>query len=113
MNSSAGIRRTICAILNHLSPWRVGDFTDDEWSRRDSALLLRSLVEGDGVGVLNTAVRRVEDADIGGDGTGRATGGGDFMAPFSGDVNGVLSCLEAIRMSDDAAFGVDKAGMRS
>ena len=113
MNLSAGIRRTICAILNLLSPWQVDDFTVDERSSLDAALLLHPLVEGDGVGALNAAVRRVEDADIGGDGTGRATGGGDFMAPFSGDVKDVLSCLEAVRMSDDAAFGVDEEGMRS
>ena len=62
---------------------------------------------------MNVTVRRVEDADIGGDGAGRATGGGNFMAPFSGDVNDVLSCLEAIWISDDAAFGVDEEGMRS
>ena len=113
MNSSAGIRRTICEILNLLSPWRADDFTDDEWSSRDSALLLCSLVEGDGVGALNVAVRRVEDADVGGDGARRATGVGGFMAPFSGDVKDVLSCLEAVRMSVDTAFGVDKEGMRS
>ena len=113
MNSSAGIRRTICEILNLLSPWRADDFTDDEWSSRDSALLLRLLVEGDGVGALNVAVRRVEDADVGGDGARTATGVDGFMAPFSGDVKDVLSCLEAVRMSDDAAFGVDEEGMRS
>ena len=75
--------------------------------------MLCSLVEGDGVGALNVAVRRVEDADVGGDGVRRATGVGGFMAPFSGDVKDVLSCLEAVWMSDDAAFGVDEEGMRS
>ena len=29
MNLSPGIRRTICAILNLLSPWQVDDFTDN------------------------------------------------------------------------------------
>ena len=62
---------------------------------------------------MNVAVRRVEDVDVGGDGARRATGVGGFMAPFSGDVKDVLHCLEAVRLSDDAAFGVDKAGMRS
>ena len=72
---------------------------------------LHSLVEGEGAGALNIAVRRVEDADIGVDGGGRATGGGDFLAPFRGDVNDVLSCLEAIRTREDAAFGAEEAGM--
>ena len=74
--------------------------------------MLHPLVEGDGVGALRIAMRRVEDADIRGDGAERARGGGNFMPPFSRDVNDVFSCLEAIRMSDDAALGVDEAGMR-
>ena len=70
-------------------------------------------MEGDGVGALNVAVRRVEDADVGGDGARTAPGVDGFMAPFNGDVKDVLSCLEAIWISDDAAFGVDEEGMRS
>ena len=56
--------------------------------------------------MLRIAVRRVEDTYIGGEGAERVTGGGDFLMPFSGDVNDVLSCLLAVLASKAVALGV-------
>ena len=99
------IRRRSILILKY--------FTYDERSSLDSASLLHPLVEGDGVGALRIAVRRVEDANIEGEGVERARGGGDFLVPFSGDVNNVLSCLCDVLTSEAVALGVDEVGMRS